>query len=132
MEFGTLIPLFYMGICCFITIPIAGFFSLAFIRFSLKDKLLAKCILITILIVALVAFIYPILNFIRSLILITFCCPDSKSLPSSKTLLEMASITLKYALFLIFPSLTIGFLIAFVVTVPVTFLVRYIKKRTRQ
>ncbi|HLO18358.1 MAG TPA: hypothetical protein VK206_26230 [Anaerolineales bacterium] len=91
---------------------------LAFIRLS--DKQLARNILITIVGIALVAFLYPILGLILELIYI----PESANLLTSKAFLEMISATLKDALFLIIPSLTIGFLTAFIVVVPVTLLIR--------
>lgn len=127
MEFGTLIPLFFLQMCCFIVTPIAGFSSLAFIRYSLKDRGLAKNILITVGVVALFAFLYPILGLIRGLILIPLCCPDSAALLDAEAVREMTSISVKYAIFLITPSLTAGFFIALFFTVPITFLTRYIK-----
>ena len=122
MEFGTLIPLYFLGLGCFIVTPIVGFIILAFIR--LEDKPLARNILITVLGIASVAFLYPILGLILELIYIPLCCPESANLLTSKALLVMISATLKAGLFPIIPSLTIGFLIAFIVIVPATLVVR--------
>jgi hypothetical protein len=129
MEFGTLIPLYFLTMCCFIATPIAGFSSLAFIRYSLKDKGLAKNILLTIGVVALLAFLYPLVGLIRGLILLPLCCPEIAALLEAQAVREMTSISVKYALFLIIPSLTVGFLIALFFTVPITFLARYAKKK---
>jgi len=129
MEFGTLIPLYILTWGCILITPIIGFSFLAIIRYSLKDKGLAKNILTTIIITAALAFLYPILDLIRGLILIRFCCTDSSNIINLHTLPEMLSSTFLYALRLIIPGLTIGFILAFFVTVPITLGIRFTRKK---
>lgn len=75
------------------------------------------------------AFLYPILGLIMGLIFIPLCCSSSANLINSQTLPQMIYVTIRYAFFLIIPSLTVGFLIAFLVIVPITLAIRYSRKK---
>ncbi len=133
MEFGDTIPLYFITLCCIITTPLIGFSALAFIRFSLKDKALARNILMTNVIVACIPVLYMIYGFIRLIFLIPGCCSKGLNLININlqeilsTTSEIISTTLPFLLWMIFLSLTVSFLIAFIIVLPATLIFRKLK-----
>jgi hypothetical protein len=130
MEFGTLIPLFFIMACCIVLIPIAGFTLLAYIRFSLDDTQLAKNIFITVTGVGILSFLFPIVQLIWSLILIRQDSHCESSIELTAELVgEIFVSTLGYSTRRILPGVALGFILAICVVLPITLSVRYLKKR---
>ena len=130
MEFGETIPLFFMSLCCIAGTPIVGFALLAVIRFKLKDRQLARNIFFTVIILGLLSFLFPVVRFAWSQIVIPRGCGCDSSLiitPEIKT--EMLLSDIQFGAFLIYPGIGLGFILAFFGVVPITLVVRYIKKR---
>ena len=124
MEFGALIPLFYMTLCCLIVAPFAGIAALAFIRFSLRDITLAKYILATVLFICLIWFLFPFGQLLFAAIQICRECPESTFLSTK----EILTGTFKYAVYLaLLPGTTSGFILAFLIVAPTTILIRKIR-----
>ena len=73
MEFNELIPLHFLSLCFFGLTPIIGFSGLAYIRFSLKDISLARNILVTLIVTA----ILPLLYMGYGVISVIFILPTS-------------------------------------------------------
>ncbi len=71
MEFGALIPLFYMTLCCLVVTPITGLAALLAIRFALRDTALARNIIITVAAVCLLWFIAPLIQLLVVAIIIS-------------------------------------------------------------
>jgi hypothetical protein len=133
MEFGETIPLFFMTVCCIAVIPIIGFILLALIRFRLRDRQLAKNILLTVLGVGFLSFLLPILQLIWALVLITQDCGCETSFElTPKILTEMFLSSVQFGAFLIYPGIAFGFLIAYCSVLPITLVVRRFKKKTPQ
>ena len=126
MEFGALIPLWYMTMCCFVVTPLAGLAALAFIRFSLRDIALSKYILATVFLVCLIWFLFPFGQLLYAAIQICRHCPDSTFLPTR----EILASTFTYAAGLVLiPGTASGFILAFLIVVPTTILVRKSRKK---
>ncbi len=68
---------------------------------------------------------------ILPMVIMRRCCSESSGFVSP-SLSEQISYLLPYALFLSFLSLTISFLIAFAIVVPITFVIRYTKKKKEE
>ncbi len=120
MEFGTAIPLFYLTLCCVLATPIVGLFGTIFIRFSLEDIQLARNIILTVLAVCLLWFLFPFIQVLVAAFMICRTCPDDVFRLTS----EMLAATLRFATGLLIPGLATGVLLAFIVVLPVTLLVR--------
>jgi len=129
MEFGNTIPLTILAMCCLFTVPFAGTVITIFIWFSLKDRLLARNIIVTVLTFGFLAFVFPWLQLIWYIPLI-FQMPCCKSVVefTPRMLLEMVSLLLRYGIGLIIPGVWLGFLVAFFIVLPFTLVIRHIKK----
>ncbi len=133
MDFGNTIPFFFLAICCIAVTPIAGFASLAIIRFVLKDKQLATNILFTVMGTGFLSFISPsvqvVLDRALDLMLIHLNCGCK---PSSAFTPEIVGRQLLSALqdgaFMIYPGIALGFYLALCFVVPITFGVRFFNK----
>ncbi len=129
MEFGALIPLWYMSMCCMFSTPLVGIGLLIFIRFSRKDVRLAKYILATVVLVCLLWFIFPFGQLIYSYIRICQVCPES----TFKLTRELLISTLGYAARLaLIPGSASGFIVAYLVVLPTTLIVRKRRKAKRE
>jgi len=126
LEFGNAIPLFFLTLCCAVTTPIIGVVALVYIRFSLKDTQLAKAILLSVLIVSLLWFAYPIVQLLVATTLIPSDCPGTEF----RITPDILGMTLRYASGLLIPGVVSGFLLAFVVVTPITLLVRHLRSRS--
>jgi len=130
MEFGALIPLFYMTLCCTTVTPFVGTALLAYIWFRVKDKQLVKNILFTLLGVELFVFMFPILEAVWFLISIPKTqfnnCPCPFSLADIPMLLAAI---FQSGIRLLFPGITLGYLVAFFIVVPITLIVRSVKMK---
>jgi len=127
MEEAQLMPLIAIFICLTYVTPLVGFPALAYIWFLLKDKELAKRILTTIIIVAILPVLYMGYEFISTFLLMPKCCLGN----SYFTLSQMPEIligVISELLRRIFLSFTVSFLISFVFVVPITLIARKRKK----
>jgi hypothetical protein len=121
MEFGETLPLSILALCCFGLTPIIGFSALAYIRFSLKDISLARNIFVTLIATAILPFLYMGYGVVSVIII----------LPRGLITLNLSEILSAYLsefLRMEFLSLTLSFLIAFILIVPITFLMRHVNK----
>ena len=125
MEFGATIPLFFMGLCFCILTPLIGSALLLFIRFSSRDIVLARNIFITVLIVCLLWFVFPMGQLIYAAIAICRECPDSDFRLTGEIFLSTVSYAFRLALM---PGTASGFLFAFFVVAPATMIVRRSRK----
>jgi hypothetical protein len=126
MEFGALIPLFYMGLCFQIFTPIIGVILLLIIRFKLRDQALAKIIFYILLTVSFVWFLIPIVQLIIGAIHICRYCLDS----TFRITGEIIRDTLLHGLWLaLMPGTATGFLVAFIIVTPINVIVRARKER---
>lgn len=134
MEFGEIITLDFLTLCCVIVIPIAGFSVLGFIRFSLQDKILARNIFITIIISIIISatllLLYMGYNILSIIFTLPQCCPGSSGLDNFNWSV-MIMIALNFAIGATIASIIIGFIIAYDIVVPITLIVRYIKKKSK-
>ena len=129
MEFGALIPLFYMTMCFFVVTPLVGIVVLAFIRFSLRDTALARNLLAGVLLVCIIWFIFPFGQLLVAAIRICQECPDSDFRITSDVLFN----TFRYAFRLaLLPGTTSGFILSFLFVVPTTFLLRKRKAKMEE
>lgn len=131
MEMAESLALFVIIVVVLIITPITGFALLAIIRFLFKDRQLTKNILITIILLAIIAFLYPVGEVIYSVILIRFCRPECSHLWESFWSAAMLKETIGFSFRLAIVSLTPGFIISYLFTVPITLLVRAINKREK-
>jgi hypothetical protein len=106
------IPLFFLSLCCFGLIPVAGFSGLAFILFVRKDRLLARNILITISIAVMIPVVYIGYETLFSIFLVLFSCAE-QSLSITEIIGEILILSQSLMLKVVYFSLTPGFLIAF-------------------
>ena len=120
VELGTLIPRFYISLCCFWSIPIAGIIGLIFIRYSQKDKILSRNILITVLIIIVTYFFYPFIQLIVFSLLPCQPCLDSSFELTSDIVVEMLRASVGYMIF----GSAVGFLIAYLIVTPITLISR--------
>lgn len=126
MEFGALIPLFYLGLCFQIFTPIIGVILLIIIRFKLRDQALAKNIFYTLLIVCFTWFLTPIVQLIIGAIQVCRYCPDS----TFKITGEIIRDTLLHGLWLaLMPGAATGFFVALIIVAPINVIVRARKER---
>lgn len=131
MEFPEIFVLDIVLLCFIIVTLIVGFTALALIRFSLKDKLLARNILATIIIAMIFPFLFMIGELVWTISVTPQCCPSYTGFVNSH-FSELASTSFSFALLLVVPSLTVGFLIAFFIILPITIFLRHIKKKEIQ
>jgi hypothetical protein len=125
MEFGALIPLYYMMLCCLLGTPVIGIAILIYIRFYLRDLVLAKYILATVLIICLIWFLFPFGQLIYGAISVCQNCPDS----DFRITKELIVSVFKYAANLaLLQGTASGFLFAFLIVTPTVFIVRKIRK----
>lgn len=104
--------------CLFITL-IINQIRLLLIRFSHKEKLLSKNILITVLIVTTINFLSPIIDCVIELINRRGLCPSIRY-----GLRYLAIITLENSEMNILFGLLEGFLIAYIIVVPITIIIK--------
>ena len=126
MEPGMIVFSYMM--VCFIIIIILGFAILMFIRDKLMDKQLAKNILVTITSMAALPLLYRSLVFMYGLIYALIYYPERMFSTSLRSFLEQMLEAIAEAFILMIPVLAIGFLVAFLVVVPVTLISRRIIK----
>jgi len=126
MEFGALIPLWYMSMCCLFTTPLIGIGLLVFIRFSKKDVKLSKIVLATVLIICFIWFIFPFGQLLYSYFHICTKHPECAFDITN----EMFILTLRHATYLaLLPGSSSGFLFAYIIVVPTTHFIRKRKKK---
>jgi hypothetical protein len=130
MEFPELIVGSLLAVCCTLGGFIAGLAGLLVVRFSYKDKLLARNILLTVLIACLVAFAIPLLELAWGLVGICRYCPQLASTITPALLKGMLLETLQLSAGSLVPGSAVGFLIAYAVVSPITVLVR--RRRSRR
>jgi hypothetical protein len=130
MEFGETIPLFFITVCCIGVIPIFGFALLVIIRFSLKDRQLARNIFFSVLGVAVIAYLYPIWQMILSLPLLLHvsCGCDTPIVITPAMVGEMFLSSVQQGVFLVYPGMALGFIFAFAIVLPITLVVRFFTK----
>jgi uncharacterized membrane protein (DUF373 family) len=127
MEFGALIPLFYISLCCLYTTPIIGIVGWVLIRFSKKDIQLSRNILISVLVITAIWMLYPVVSLFVFSIYSYKVCPDRPFEITS----EILRATIGYGLRRILPGLATGFAFAFIIVVPITLLLRNIKIKNK-
>ena len=125
MEFGATIPLFFIGLCFLILTPLIGAGLLLFIRYSSRDIVLARNIFITVLIVCLLWFVFPIGQLIYASVVICRECPGSDFRLTGEVFLATVSYAFRLALM---PGTTTAFLVAFFIVAPATMIVRRIRE----
>jgi hypothetical protein len=128
MEFGETIPLFLLSLCYFGLTPVIGFSGLALIRFSLKDRYLARNIFITIISVAVLPILYMGFGIIQEVLFIPRCCAQNFGFVAP-ALSEILSFSIPYTIWFVYLSFTVGFIIAFTLVVPITLLIRHRRKK---
>jgi hypothetical protein len=127
LEFGEIFFLDLLGLCCVNAILIIGIIGLILIRFSLKDRQLARNILITVLVVSFCWFIFPLFQLVYVAIAICKSCPDSVFRIDGEIIL----MSLRWGIYLLIPGIVSGFLVAFILVVPITLFVRYYRRKKR-
>jgi hypothetical protein len=126
MEFGALIPLYYMGLCCLIFSPIFGVILLLIIRFKFNDLTLARNILRTVMIVCFIWFLLPIVELIIAAIQVCRYCPESTFKITGQIFIDAVVTGLWRALI---PGAATGFLVAFFIVTPIVVIGRARKER---
>src|SRR5215207_8634296 len=126
MEPGIIVFSYLM--VCFVIIIILGFAILMFIRDKVRDKQLAKNILVTITSMAALPMLYRSLVFMYGLIYALIYYPERMFSTSWQSFLEQMLEAIAEALVLMIPVLAIGFLVAFLIVVPLTLISRRIIK----
>lgn len=126
MEPGIII--FFYVMRGLVVIIILGFVLLACIRYGLQDKKLARNIVITIVVLALIPLLYRAFAFVGSLLYVLIYQSELMQPTSLQTFMEGILEMAMETLILMIPMLAIGFLIAFLVVVPVTLRSRRVNK----
>lgn len=126
MEPGIII--FFYVMRGLVVIIILGFVLLACIRYGLQDKKLARNIVITIVVLTLIPLLYRAFAFVGSLLYVLIYQSELMQPTSLQTFMEGILEMAMETLILMIPMLAIGFLIAFLVVVPVTLRSRRVNK----
>lgn len=126
MEPGIII--FFYVMRGFVVIIILGFGLLACIRYGLQDKKLARNIVTTIVVLTLIPLLYRAFAFVGSLLYVLIYQSELIQPASLQTFMEGILEMAMETLILMIPMLAVGFLIAFLVVVPVTLRSRRVNK----
>ena len=120
MEFGNTIPLFFITLCLLFLIVIGGTVLFLVILFGIKDRELTRNILLTMAAVCSVWFFLPLIGLIYGTIAVCWYCPEENLHITWDIFLS----TLGYSVRTLFISIPCGYIMAFGLVLPVTFLVR--------
>ena len=124
MEFGALIPLFFITVCLLCSTSIGGAILLL-VLFLRKDKRLAWTLLITLAVVALTWYLVPIISLGVSALQTCVYAPQCSSMYTW----ELMAGTLVDSLYTFFFSIPCGTVIACGMVLPISLLVSAIRKR---
>lgn len=125
MEFGNTIPLFFITICLLFLIVIGGTVLLIFILFKVKESSLTRNILLTMVAVCGTWFLFPFVGFVYGAIAVCWYCPEENFHLTWDIFLS----TLGYSVRTLFISIPCGYIIAFGLVLPVTFLIRAFSRK---
>ena len=125
MEFGTLIPLFYMTMCAIIAIWVVGTGLVVALVFRVKNQQLTRNVLLTVAVISTIWFLYPLALSAYRLLLMCRYCPEDNFRITSGVFLS----TLEFSTSTLFFSVPCGYLIAFGLVAPVTLAIRARQER---
>lgn len=125
MEFGNTIPLFFITICLLFLIVISGTVLLLVILFKIKDRRLTRNILLTMAVVCGTWFLFPLVGLVYGAIAVCWYCPEENFYLTWDIFLS----TLGYSVRTLFISVPCGYVIAFGLVLPVTFLIRAFSRK---
>ena len=124
MEFGNTIPLFFITICLLFLIVIGGTVLFFVIIFRIRDRKLTRNILLTMAAVCGIWFLLPLVGLVYGTIAVCWYCPESNFHITWNIFLS----TLGYSMRTLFISIPCGYVIAFGLVLPVTYLGRAFRR----
>jgi hypothetical protein len=125
MEFGNTIPLFFITICLLFLIVLGGTVLLLVIIFGNKDRKLTRNVLLTLAAVCGAWFLLPLVGLVYGAIAVCWYCPEENFHITWDIFLS----TLGYSVRTLFISIPCGYVIAFGLVLPVTFLIRAFSRK---
>ncbi len=116
MEFGELVPLFFLFLCLLVATTLGGTIALVVIRFRVKDRRLAKNIVLAVAAVCAVWFLQPFLQLLYMAFMICRKCPES----GFRVTWEVVRSTLEFSARSLICGLPFAYAVAFAIVTPIT------------